>query len=86
MLEWPVSSKGSIRWKRHFTQKMGLSLMAVLLSQKINTPFLRHFKSGGEEEFCKIASFGPLEVRFEGENQKDMADDGRCDSLLKIFL
>ena len=27
--------------------------------------------------YCrKIASFGPLKVRFEGKKQKDMADDG----------
>ena len=25
---------------------------------------------------CKIASFGPVKVCFEGEKQKDMADDG----------
>ena len=25
---------------------------------------------------CKIASFWPLKVRFEGKKQKDMADDG----------
>ena len=25
---------------------------------------------------CKIVSFGPLKVRFEGKKQKDMADDG----------
>ena len=25
---------------------------------------------------CKITSFGPLKVGFEGEKQKDVADDG----------
>ena len=37
---------------------------------------------------CKIRSFGPIKVRFEGKKQKDVADDGILHSsstLDKIF-
>ena len=31
---------------------------------------------------CKIASFGPLKVRFEGEKPKDMSDEGIIKTLI----
>ena len=33
---------------------------------------------------CKIVSFGPLKVRFEGKKQKDMADDGNTNSPIIV--
>ena len=30
---------------------------------------------------CKIQSFGPIKVRFEGKKQKDVTDDGILEIL-----